>query len=718
MVNGSGICAKEVVVDARHHMLGRLSSILAKELLNGQKVTVVRCEEICLSGGLVRQKMKYLRFLRKRMNTKPSHGPIHFRAPSKILWRTIRGMIPHKTKRGAAALARLKVYEGVPTPYNRKKRMVIPDALKVLRLTAGHKYCLLGKLSSEVGWNHYETIKELEKKRKEKSQVVYERKKQLNKLRAKAEKAAEEKLGSQLEIREILENLHELIYTLGLRVSEEQRLIEEEEADELYRDVDINQGRGLQVSQDIEDSHVTLTPIQPDGVESIFTTASSSIAPIQTSTLIMTSSTISIIITSSEAPIPPTTIPSAVLENLPTFDSVFCFEDRVKSLEVNFSEFMQTNQFAEAVSKIPVQIQTDRLQDSFQRENDEFLRAIDENMKKIIKGQVKGQVKSQVKEQVLRILPRIEESTTGTQSRQMSASEFAFAEEPVQTTCQMDEPPHPVFETGVEDQLIVKTSQHPEWFSQPRKLPTPDRDWNKTLPAIQGSAQTWISELAKQADSRSSFNELLDTPIDFSNFIMNRLGVDTLTPELLAGPTYELLRGSCTSLTELEYHLEEVYKATTDQLDWVNPEGLQYPHNLLQPLLLIPDNRGRRVIPFAHFINNDIEYLWGGASSRKYTTSVTMTKTKAADYGHINLTELEYHLEEIYKATTDQLDWVNPEAVDQEINANMVFMAQIEKVLSDSEASSSSADEKISESCMGRTGNRRIDMIIAMLTRS
>ncbi|CAI9771177.1 unnamed protein product [Fraxinus pennsylvanica] len=93
MVSGSGICAKRVVVDARHHMLGRLASILAKELLNGQKVVVVRCEEICLSGGLVRQKMKYLRFLRKRMNTKPSHGPIHFRAPSKILWRTIRGSV-------------------------------------------------------------------------------------------------------------------------------------------------------------------------------------------------------------------------------------------------------------------------------------------------------------------------------------------------------------------------------------------------------------------------------------------------------------------------------------------------------------------------------------------------------------------------------------------------------------------------------------------------
>nr|GFB45230.1 hypothetical protein [Tanacetum cinerariifolium] len=65
--------------------------------------------------------------------------------------------------------------------------------------------------------------------------------------------------------------------------------------------------------------------------------------------------------------------------------------------------------------------------------------------------------------------------------------------------------------------------------------------------------------------------------------------------------------------------------------------GQQYPHNLLQPLPLIPDNRGRRVIPFEHFINNDLEYLWGGASSRKYTTSVT--KTKAADYGHIKWIE-------------------------------------------------------------------------------
>nr|GEV93866.1 hypothetical protein [Tanacetum cinerariifolium] len=117
-----------------------------------------------------------------------------------------------------------------------------------------------------------------------------------------------------------------------------------------------------------------------------------------------------------------------------------------------------------------------------------------------------------------------------------------------------------------------RQASHPEWFSQLKKPPTLDRDWNKTLPAVQGSTQTWISKLEKQADSRSSFNKLLDTPLDFSNFIMNQLRFDRLTPELLAGPTFELMKGSYTSLIELEYHLEEVYKATTDQLDWVNPE--------------------------------------------------------------------------------------------------------------------------------------------------
>ncbi|GKF11108.1 hypothetical protein Tco_0049034, partial [Tanacetum coccineum] len=91
------------------------------------------------------------------------------------------------------------------------------------------------------------------------------------------------------------------------------------------------------------------------------------------------------------------------------------------------------------------------------------------------------------------------------------------------------------------------------------------------------------------------------------------------------------------SVVELEYHLEEVFKATNNQLDWHNPKGRPYPHDLSQLLLLIPNARGRLIIPYDHLINNDLEYLKGGSSSRKYTTSIT--KTKAADYGHIKWIE-------------------------------------------------------------------------------
>nr|GEX29163.1 hypothetical protein [Tanacetum cinerariifolium] len=54
---------------------------------------------------------------------------------------------------------------------------------------------------------------------------------------------------------------------------------------------------------------------------------------------------------------------------------------------------------------------------------------------------------------------------------------------------------------SADDQPIIQTTQHPEWFSQPRRPPTPDRDWNKSVPTAQGQAQSWISALAKQTDS-------------------------------------------------------------------------------------------------------------------------------------------------------------------------------------------------------------------------
>merc|ERR1712223_1970430 len=163
--------------------------ITAKNILNGNKVVVVRCEAINMSGNFYRNKLKYLKVLKLRCNVKPLRGPFHFRAPSKIFRRTVRGMIAHKTERGKLALKRLQTFEGVPPPYVKKKKMVIPSALKVLRLKAGRKYCSLGRLSHDVGWKYQDVIETLEAKRKVKAQDFYNRQVTKAKAVADAEKA-------------------------------------------------------------------------------------------------------------------------------------------------------------------------------------------------------------------------------------------------------------------------------------------------------------------------------------------------------------------------------------------------------------------------------------------------------------------------------------------------------------------------------------------------
>merc|ERR1712137_631313 len=84
--------------------------------------------------------------------------------------------VPHKTARGAAALDRLKSFEGIPHPYDRKKRMVIPHCLKVLRLRPERRYCKLGDLSHSYGWKHKELLQRLEGQRKVKSSAFHKRK--------------------------------------------------------------------------------------------------------------------------------------------------------------------------------------------------------------------------------------------------------------------------------------------------------------------------------------------------------------------------------------------------------------------------------------------------------------------------------------------------------------------------------------------------------------
>ncbi|GKD92846.1 hypothetical protein Tco_1372683, partial [Tanacetum coccineum] len=509
---------------------------------------------------------------------------------------------------------------------------------------------------------------------------------------------------------------------------DEEEKNEKVEANELYRDVNINLVKRdtkmtdaprtiIQTTQVIEDTHVIITSVYPEGqqqsssmsfgfvsnmlnpspdtgIDSIFNlnTESTSLVDVPVTTIskppllsaiILPALPTPLITHLQQTPVPtPATVPSSSLQDLPNIGSLFGFDHRLKTLETDFLEFKQTNQFAAIVSSLPGIVDvylankmheavktTDQVEQQVKAQVFKILLKIE----KIVNEQLKAEVltrssnESKTSHAVAANLSELElkkilidkmesnksihisdeqknlykalvdayksdkfildlygdivsfkrrrddedkdaepsvgsnrgskrrragkesestsvpkektskttgKSTEGSKSHHTSAGESAQAKEPMHTANDLEEPAHQEFETGVtEDQPDEETSQ--------------------------------------MEDLHESFNELMDTPLDFSAFVMNRLKVDTLTPELLAGPTFELMKGSCKSL--------------------------QYPHDLRKPLPLILNSRGRQVILFDHFINNDLEHLSGGVSSRKYTTSVT--KTKAADYWHIKWIE-------------------------------------------------------------------------------
>ncbi len=113
---------KLVIIDGKSHLMGRLASVVAKELLNEQRIVVVRCELLNRSGSLFRNKVKFHEFLNKTSTHNPRRWIQHYKSPSRIFWRAVRGMLPHKTPKGDAALSKLKVFEGIPAPYDTRKR--------------------------------------------------------------------------------------------------------------------------------------------------------------------------------------------------------------------------------------------------------------------------------------------------------------------------------------------------------------------------------------------------------------------------------------------------------------------------------------------------------------------------------------------------------------------------------------------------------------------
>ncbi|GJU59193.1 hypothetical protein Tco_1236959 [Tanacetum coccineum] len=493
----------------------------------------------------------------------------------------------------------------------------------------------------------------------------------------------------------------------------EEETNKDKEVNELYRDVNVNMERrdtemtdalqtNVQGTQVIEDTHVIITAVTPEvhqqsssvssgfisnmlnpnpdtGIDSILNlnTESTSLVDVPVTTNVeMPPSSVT---TLPPPPIPliqplqqtlvptPTIVPSTSLQNLPTFGSLFKFEDRVKALEDDFLEFKQTNLFAEAVSSIPgivdkylankmneavkaaVHLQSDRLRDEAQAENEDFINKLDENIKKIIKEQVKVQVK----EQVSKILPRIKktvneqlEAEVLTRSSNEAKTSHAVAAKLSELELkkilidkmESNKSIHRSILSRLKDVEIMRMND--EEPSAGSNRGSKRRRARKETESTSAPKEKTSKSIGKSKEGSKSHQKSTDKSAQAEEPIHTVEDLEELAhQEFNTGYTEDQ---PVDETTQFPDWFQKPAKPptpdpTTDQLDWNNPEGQQYPHDLRKPLPLIPNSRGCRVIPFDHFINNDLAYLSGGVSSRTYATSVT--KTKAADYGHIKWIE-------------------------------------------------------------------------------
>jgi len=177
---------KCLIIDARDHILGRLASTVAKHLMMGTKIYILRCERIVMSGHIIRNKLKMKSFRGHRMNTNPRKGPFHYVQPSRMFYRVVRGMIPHKTPRGKKMMSLLHCYDGMPPRFQHIRKVRLITAYKAIRMDPNRAMTSLGRLCVEFGWTHSKLMIKLEDKRKTKQKEVYAIQKEIGKLKRKA----------------------------------------------------------------------------------------------------------------------------------------------------------------------------------------------------------------------------------------------------------------------------------------------------------------------------------------------------------------------------------------------------------------------------------------------------------------------------------------------------------------------------------------------------
>lgn len=135
------------IIDAEGLILGRMASVVAKRLLEGERIDIVNAEEAVVSGkrlSIIKDRKEFL-----KVGHSGRKGPLHYRRPNAMVRRTIRGMLPRRKTRGREAFRRLRVHIGVPEEFESAVKESLPDA-HLSRL--GNRYITVGEIAKNIGW--------------------------------------------------------------------------------------------------------------------------------------------------------------------------------------------------------------------------------------------------------------------------------------------------------------------------------------------------------------------------------------------------------------------------------------------------------------------------------------------------------------------------------------------------------------------------------------
>lgn len=133
------------VIDADGLVLGRMCSVVAKDLLKGEEIAIVNAEKTIVSGN---RKSIMEEYKSSRNRGKIRKGPFYPRMPDRILRRTVSRMMQYQKSHGKEAMSRLRVYIGVPDDLTDEKT----EAIELARKTGSlRKYMSLGDISRELG---------------------------------------------------------------------------------------------------------------------------------------------------------------------------------------------------------------------------------------------------------------------------------------------------------------------------------------------------------------------------------------------------------------------------------------------------------------------------------------------------------------------------------------------------------------------------------------